>query len=45
LKWFLKGFNKEFIENMGHDIDINALKGEYLKRLSEYIEILKKGLE
>lgn len=45
LKWFLKGFNEEFIEEVESEDNINNLKDEYLRRLVEYIEILKAGLK
>ena len=46
LKWFLKGFNDDFLrlsqeENYN---DFEKLKKEYINSLSEYIEMLKKGL-
>lgn len=45
LKWLLKGFNEEFIEEVESEDNINSLKDEYLRRLVEYIEILKEGLK
>lgn len=44
LKWFLKGFNEEFINEMELQDNIDDIKREYLKRLKEYMEILKEGL-
>lgn len=46
LKWFLVGFNEDFIRkmNMHEKTDIEYLKGQYIKRLKEYMEILKKGM-
>ena len=44
LKWFLKGFNEEFIQELQTQDMINELKDEYLRRLVEYMEILKEGL-
>lgn len=46
LKWFLKGFNEEFIgkveiQNLGK---IDVLMQEYVQCLTEYIELLKQGL-
>lgn len=46
LKWFLKGFNEDFIgraELPGHT-NIDALKREYVRCLTEYLELLKEGL-
>lgn len=45
LKWFLKGFNEDFLRNI--QLDSNAfecLRNEYVKSLTEYLEILKNGL-
>lgn len=44
LKWFLKGFNEEFINEMELQDNIDDIKKEYLKRLNEYMEILKEVL-
>lgn len=44
LKWFLKGFNEEFINEMELQDNIDDIKKEYLKCLKEYMEILKEGL-
>lgn len=44
LKWVLEGFNKDFLENA--DIkkeSFEQLKEEYIQKLTDYIEILKKG--
>lgn len=45
LKWFLKGFNDQFIEEMQMQDDISGLKDAYMSRLIRYIEILKAGLQ
>jgi AcrR family transcriptional regulator len=44
LKWFLEGFNQEFIKEMEHNENIEALKEQYLKRLKEYLALLETGL-
>lgn len=45
LKWFLKGFNEEFLENtQTESCSFEHLQNEYLKNLIEYMEILKLGL-
>lgn len=46
IKWLLKGFNDDFltrIQKQAH-LDFEMLEKEYLKNLSEYIEILKAGI-
>lgn len=45
LKWFLKGFNEEFIKEVELQDNIQDIKDEYLKRLKEYMKILKEGLK
>ncbi len=46
LRWFLKGFNEGFLAQiqMSPDTDFEKLKKEYVKNLSEYLEILKTGI-
>lgn len=46
LKWFLKGFNENFMSYVQeqNNSDINKLQHEYTKELVEYINILKCGL-
>lgn len=46
LKWFLKGFNDEFLSKsqLNEDIDFSIIKDEYVASLTEYMEILKTGL-
>lgn len=46
LKWFLKGFNENFISHIQEQnkSDIDRLQQEYVKSLSEYLTILKYGL-
>ena len=44
LKWVLEGFNKDFLEKA--DIkkeSFEQIKEEYIQKLTDYIEILKKG--
>lgn len=46
VKWFLEGFNDDFltkIQKQAHS-DFETIKKEYVKDLSEYIEILKAGI-
>lgn len=46
LMWFLKGFNEDFVgraDVRSHN-NIDALKSEYVKCLTEYMEMLKEGL-
>ena len=46
IKWFLKGFNDEFLtkaQQQGYS-DFEIIEKEYVKNLSEYIEILKVGI-
>lgn len=45
LKWFLKGFNEQFIEEMREQDNISDLKDAYLRCLIQYVEILKEGLQ
>ena len=45
LKWVLKGFNEEFLESVQLDnISFEDLRDEYVRRLREYLEVLKTGL-
>lgn len=46
LKWFLKGFNETFINSIKAEEKepIENLRDEYVKSLTEYIELLKMGL-
>lgn len=46
LRWFLKGFNEGFLPQiqMSPDTDFEKLKMEYVKNLSEYLEMLKAGI-
>ncbi|MGL5440252.1 MAG: TetR/AcrR family transcriptional regulator [Filifactoraceae bacterium] len=46
LKWFLKGFNEDFMTHIQEQdkSDISKLQHEYVKSLSEYITIFKYGL-
>lgn len=46
VRWFLKGFNEEFITGMQAwcDRDVDGMRREYLERLADYMVILKSGL-
>lgn len=46
LKWFLKGFNDDFNEHieLSNGMNIENIKEEYVKKLTEHIMILKYGL-
>lgn len=46
LKWFLKGFNEDFISRLqvNNNVEIESIRNEYVKSLTEYMEILKEGL-
>lgn len=46
LKWFLKGFNEDFMTHIQEqdNLDISKLQHEYVKCISEHITILKYGL-
>lgn len=46
LKWFLKGFNDDFLIKIQKQVysDFEVIEKEYIKNLSEYIEILKAGM-
>lgn len=45
LKWFLKGFNEDFLKNVQlNNNSFKQIQNEYVKSLTEYIEILKTGL-
>ena len=46
LKWFLKGFNEDFntrIE-LQEGMDFGGLQHDYIKSLSDYMELLKSGI-
>lgn len=45
LKWFLKGFNEDFLSHIHNEnCSLEYLQNEYVHSLTEYMEILKKGL-
>lgn len=46
LKWFLNGFNQDFLSRIQiqDNTNINDIQQEYAKALTNYIEILKYGL-
>ena len=46
VKWFLKGFNDDFLKKIQEQAyaDFEMIEKEYVKELSEYIEILKAGI-
>lgn len=45
IKWFLKGFNEDFLEHIQHDTNsLENLHNEYLHKINEYIVFLKTGL-
>ncbi len=46
IKWFLKGFNDDFLTRIQKQdySDLEMIEKEYVKDLSEYIEILKAGI-
>lgn len=46
IKWFLKGFNEDFLAQIPkqQDIAFKEAKQEYEKNLSEYLEMLKAGI-
>lgn len=45
LKWFLKGFKEDFLCYISNkDCSFEYLKREYTGKLTEYMEILQKGL-
>ena len=45
-KWFMKGFNGDFLESLqyGENIDMEALKDEYISALREHTEVLRRAL-
>lgn len=44
LKWVIKGFNEEFLEEVTIDTNIKELKSLYTNRLRRYLEVLKVGI-
>lgn len=46
IKWFLKGFNEDFLEQIQkqQNTDLEKAKKDYVKNLSEYMKILKEGI-
>lgn len=45
LKWFLKGFNEDFIGNMKMEQhDFERIKNDYVKSLVAHMDMLKNGL-
>lgn len=46
LKWFLKGFNEDFMNRteLKNNTEIDNIRNEYVKSLTEYIKLLKEGL-
>ena len=47
LKWFLKGFNDDFMDRVKvmSNVQIESIRNEYVKMLTEHMEILKLGLK
>lgn len=46
LRWFLKGFNEDFVSRsiaVCENINLDIIKNEYVKCLTDYMEILKQG--
>ena len=47
LRWFLQGFNEEFVSKMeaqhGTNAKIDTVRREYVNSLTDYMEILKQG--
>ncbi|MBD5483745.1 MAG: TetR/AcrR family transcriptional regulator [Lachnospiraceae bacterium] len=46
IKWFLKGYNDDFLTKIQKQdyADFEIIETEYIKSLSEYLEILKAGI-
>lgn len=46
LKWFLKGFNEDFLSRIGKQSnrDFEEIEEEYIASLSKHLEMLKRGL-
>lgn len=46
LKWFLKGFNDDFLVQIqkAQNTNFEEIEKEYMKNLKEYMEILKAGI-
>lgn len=45
LKWFLKGFNEDFIRNVKMEQhDFERIKNDYVKSLAAHMDMLKNGL-
>lgn len=46
IRWFLKGFQEDFIARIeaGQDRDIAHMRRAYIKSLTDYLSILKRGL-
>ncbi len=45
LKWFLKGFNEDFIRGINlEQYDLERIKNDYVKSLLTHMEVLKNGL-
>ncbi len=44
LKWFLKGFNEEFIREIAVEDNIDRIQEMYLIQLQDYMTLLKEGL-
>lgn len=45
LKWFLKGFNEDFLYYISNkNYQFEYLHNEYVSKLTEYIKIIQKGL-
>ncbi len=46
LRWFLKGFNEDFMnrDHVRGGAEIDVLRDEYVRCLAEYIDALKQGL-
>lgn len=45
IKWFLKGFNEDFLERIQNDKgSFEDVHSQYMRSISEYTELLKTGL-
>ena len=46
LKWFLKGFNEDYIKTLEMEpYDLEHIRKDYIQNLTEHMEVLKTGLQ
>ncbi len=45
IKWVLEGFNEEFMKRYQHMEDVTVIKKDYMKELTEYLDMIRVGVD